>query len=192
MKCMKLNLYCCGLLLLTVSPGLWAEDPSPRMDFAFTYDPVNQVSVLFGGFYYDEQQYQSHLYNDTWTWNGSTWTQLSPSTQPSARLHQTAAYDSVRNQMVLFGGINVINEQWVHTNDVWLWNGSNWSSQAGNPSLPSIDGELAFDPGRGVMVLYAGDVGGPTSETWEFDGSTWTKKSTCDDPSGSDRCSIGF
>ena len=179
----RMNLFCYGFLILLVSPTLWAEDPSPRMDFAFTYDPVNQVSVLFGGFYYDEQESQSHLYNDTWTWNGSAWTEVFSATQPSPRLHQTATYDLVRNQIVLFGGIHIVEEQWTSTNEVWLWNGSSWSPQAGNPALPTVDGELAFDSGRGVTVLYAGNSwGDPVSETWEFDGSTWVKKETATVP----------
>ena len=39
------------------------------------YDPGTGQLVLFGG---DD-------FADTWTWNGSDWTELTPSTSPLAR-----------------------------------------------------------------------------------------------------------
>ena len=46
------------------------------------YDAATGQLVLFGGF---DQQHGADL-NDTWTWNGTTWTQLSPATSPPARV----------------------------------------------------------------------------------------------------------
>ena len=140
----------------------------------FAYDSSNQVSVLFGGFFNDTE---GHLYNDTWLWNGSAWTEVSPANQPSTRLHQCGAYDSIRNQMVVFGGFN---DSWERMNDVWIWNGLNWTQNAGDSAIPKVDGEMAFDSNRGVCVLYTGGSGATDniSETWEFDSANWVKKNT--------------
>jgi hypothetical protein len=41
---------------------------------------------------------------DTWTWNGATWTELSPATSPPARASAVLASDPATGQLVLFGG----------------------------------------------------------------------------------------
>ena len=46
-----------------------ATSPSPRAVSAMAYDPVSKKVVMFGGF--NDTTYL----NDTWTWDGTTWTQ---------------------------------------------------------------------------------------------------------------------
>jgi hypothetical protein len=62
------------------------------------YDPGTGQLVLFGG------NDGSGPLADTWTWNGSNWTEQSPSTSPSARSDASMAYDPGTGQLVLFGG----------------------------------------------------------------------------------------
>src|SRR5207253_1655531 len=52
------------------------------------------VSVAFTG----------EALSDTWTWDGSNWTQKSPQNSPPARYGSAIAYDSAHGQVVLFGG----------------------------------------------------------------------------------------
>ena len=61
------------------------------------YDAARQRVVLFGGFG------GGHL-GDTWEWNGTNWTQLTPSTSPTARNAHAMAYDAARQRVVLLGG----------------------------------------------------------------------------------------
>ena len=61
------------------------------------YDPGTGQLVLFGG-------YDGGFLDDTWTWNGSTWTQMTPATSPPARDSASMAYDPGTGQLVLFGG----------------------------------------------------------------------------------------
>ena len=64
------------------------------------FDPGTGQLVLFGG-----TNNEADPVNDTWTWDGSTWTQQSPATSPSARhLASAGAYDPDAGQLVLFGG----------------------------------------------------------------------------------------
>jgi hypothetical protein len=63
------------------------------------YDAAIGTVVLFGG------RNGGHFFTDTWTWNGSTWTQQAPATSPTPRLDPTMAYDAGTSNMVLFGGL---------------------------------------------------------------------------------------
>jgi hypothetical protein len=73
--------------------------PSVRSEHAMVYNSATQKVVLFGG-----ACDQITDYGDTWTWNGSQWTQVTGS-GPSARRGHAMAFDSTRNVVVLFGGI---------------------------------------------------------------------------------------
>ena len=48
--------------------------PSARYDTSMTYDPALGQLVLFGGALNSGRK----VFGDTWTWNGTTWSQLSP------------------------------------------------------------------------------------------------------------------
>jgi len=62
------------------------------------YDPATGDMVLFGG------SGNSGDLGDTWTFDGTTWTQLSPATSPPARDSVSMAYDLATGNIVLFGG----------------------------------------------------------------------------------------
>jgi hypothetical protein len=53
--------------------------------------------VLFGG-------YGNRAFSDTWTWDGTTWTQQHPATSPPARGQAAMACDAATGTAVLFGG----------------------------------------------------------------------------------------
>jgi hypothetical protein len=62
------------------------------------YDDATGTVVLFGG----ETAAGTYL-NDTWTWDGTTWTEQFPAVRPSARV-TAMTYDSLTQTVVLFGG----------------------------------------------------------------------------------------
>jgi hypothetical protein len=61
------------------------------------YDPAIGEMVLFGGDATD-------FLDDTWSYDGSTWTEKSPTTSPPAREAASMAYDPAIGKVVLFGG----------------------------------------------------------------------------------------
>ncbi|MFN2507284.1 MAG: kelch repeat-containing protein, partial [Chthoniobacterales bacterium] len=68
--------------------------------------------LLFGG-YGDNGEM-----NDTWSWNGTTWTELHPATSPSPRTYPSMCADPAGNAVVLFGGFNffaggALNDTWT-------------------------------------------------------------------------------
>lgn len=103
--------------------------PPARMGGAFIYDPVRHVSVLFGG--NGVRGWFSDFLNDTWTFDGSKWSQKSPTTFPNPRAFSAVAFDTRRGVVVLFGGFNADGG----LNDLWTWDGTNWT-QAATPASP--------------------------------------------------------
>ncbi|MCA9257158.1 MAG: hypothetical protein KDA33_16035, partial [Phycisphaerales bacterium] len=86
----------------------------------------------------------------------------------------TMAYDSLRERVVLFGGLGPNG----YSNETYEWDGATWTlAHAGGPTAPSprADAAMAFDSIRGVTVLVGGaDAFGVNDETWEWNGATWT------------------
>jgi hypothetical protein len=133
------------------------------------FDPGTGQLVLFGG------TYPGANLNDTWTWNGTTWTQLSPASSPSPRGYSSMAYDPGTGQLVLFGGSTAT----AFVNDTWTWNGTTWTQQFPATSPPVFhNASMAYDSSTGQLVLVGdtGMVGGP-SPTWTWNGTTWTQQS---------------
>ena len=140
--------------------------PSARGLVAMSYDSARARTVLFGGLD------ASGLRQDTWEYNGTTWSQVSGS-GPSARGANGIVYDSARAKTVLFGGC-----QKTSTADggTWEWDGSSWVSQASYGSPGSRAGAtFVFDSHRSRTVLMGGlqtstcePLGNPTGDTWEL------------------------
>lgn len=84
--------------------------PPPRSRFAAAFDPIRQRYVVFGG---DAQYVGGGAYGDTWEWdpNTSTWTQFTPTSQPSARVHARMAFDLINANVLLFGGRGAGNSE---------------------------------------------------------------------------------
>ena len=74
------------------------------------YDAATGNVVLFGG-------YDGNAYGDTWTWDGSTWTQQAPATSPGARYGAVMADDAATGNVVLFGGADIK----LVLDDTWTW-----------------------------------------------------------------------
>jgi Galactose oxidase, central domain len=131
--------------------------------------------VLFGGNQCGPDDFCE--LNDTWLWNGSTWTQQEARKSPTPRCCAAAAYDLARRRMVLFGGL-------VPTGvlgTTWTWNGASWVRRTPPlaPSPRAVPG-MAFDSARAVVVLFGGYNGSNDSaDTWTWDGVTWTCADGC-------------
>ena len=74
-----------GALLATIAPcdlrAQWSEAnpttvPFPRLAAAMSFDPSQNVTVMFGG------RVANGELADTWEWNGSDWTERTTPTAP--------------------------------------------------------------------------------------------------------------
>jgi hypothetical protein len=61
------------------------------------YDAATGNVVLFGGA-------NGGVFNATWVWDGTTWTQQHPATSPPAQAAAAMAYDATTGTVVLFSG----------------------------------------------------------------------------------------
>lgn len=159
-----LVLAACIAITPAVAQNVWTQIqpgvvPSPRWGHAMAYDPVNNVTVMFGGYNNAAGVYL----NDTWLFNGTTWQQVAVTgPKPSPRMNAAMCYDSARGRIVLLGGMGF--------NDCWFWNGTTWAL-AGNFGVPSGEYTMAFDSIRNVIVAFNGH------QTIEGDGvAFWTPR----------------
>lgn len=175
-----------ALLASLLAPGLaaradppcvnWTQrvpltSPSARVGHKMAFDGARDVTVMFGGYYYESGQ--DHYLNDTWEWNGATWVQRNPATSPPARRWSAMAYDIARGVTVLFGGDNG-----TCNNDTWEWDGTNWAQLNPATSPPTRTYHvMAYDSVRGVTVLFGGSCGSNLDDTWEWNGTIWTQRS---------------
>jgi RHS repeat-associated protein len=160
-----------------------ATTPSGRISPAMSYDGNTNTVVLFGGYVgagrCNTLTPQDNMCNDTWTWDGTTWTQLHPAHSPPPLMAATMAYDAATGQLVLYGGTcraasDPGCDATFTSTATWVWSGSDWSQQAPvqNPSRTSFDDRMAFDPDTGTIVLDVPNTNPHTIFTW--DGGTWT------------------
>lgn len=77
-----------------------ASSPGPRWTATMAYDSGRAASVLFGGVDVRTNTYRQ----DTWTWNGSTWSEVTTVASPPARYFAGMAFDEKRSQTVLHAG----------------------------------------------------------------------------------------
>jgi len=95
---------------------------------------------------------------------------------PPLRSQFALTFDTVRGQVVLFGGGN----GGTLFSDTWLWNRQAWAQAlpASSPP-PRAQSALAFDQTRARAVLFGGrTVVGAVDDTWEWDGQnqSWTQQ----------------
>jgi hypothetical protein len=139
-----------------------ASSPSPRRT-TIAYDGATGNVVLFGG---DNEGSPDTSYDDTWTWNGVTWTEQSPSSAPAARTLNSLNYDPETGTVILFGGFN----NWPNgLGDTWTWNGTTWTEIQTTFSPPARwQQSVGFDPNSQGLVLFGGVLTGSSTagDTW--------------------------
>jgi serine/threonine protein kinase len=165
-----------------------ATSPSARAGTALAYDPATSQLVLFGGL----ASHAGTFSNDTWTWNGTTWTQRFPATSPPARYLASMAYDPAARQLVLFGGDS--NSTGGYLNDTWTWNGTTWTQRfpATSPPARNAYDSMAYDPAARQLVLFGGSDGGALNDTWTWNGTTWTQRFPATSPPARSGASMAY
>lgn len=138
--------------------------PRDRYLASMAYDARRGRTVLFGG---NAVSASATRLDDTWEWDGTSWTEASPSgVGPSRRLGASMAYDELNRQVVLFGGFSDRGPE----ADLWSWDGSAWTELAAGPAPPSgrTGAAMAFDAARDELVVFGGLRTTPLDETWTY------------------------
>jgi hypothetical protein len=90
------------------------------------FDASTNQLVLFGG-----EGWTVPSLNDTWTWDGTSWTLTTPAASPLGRNDAGMGYDAATGQLVLFGGYNN-----TALGDTWTWDGTTWTQASPSTSPP--------------------------------------------------------
>ncbi|MBK6403598.1 MAG: hypothetical protein IPF66_00330 [Holophagales bacterium] len=167
---------------------------------------------LFGGRTPDV--YDDGLLNDLWRWDGTNWTWVSgslspwkqgiygtkgvpaPSNVPGSRSELTAWADATGN-FWLFGGYGMAGGWFGDLNDLWRWDGTNWTWMHGsNDTDDSGSGGVLGEPSAtntpaartgaigsaapdGTAWVHGGASGDHwlMDDLWRWDGTYWTRMS---------------
>jgi N-acetylneuraminic acid mutarotase len=153
--------------------------------------------------------------NDLWRWDGANWTWMSgsnaanefglygtkgvpdPANVPGARGWAVSWTDASGN-LWLFGGFGYAASGFGYLNDLWRWDGANWTWMSGNnainqlgvygtkgvPDLANVPGArygaVSWTDATGNLWLfggYGGDASGGwgiLNDLWRWDGTNWT------------------
>lgn len=153
-----------------------------RYDFAFAYDAARNETVLFGGYDRGESGVRPAGYKpETWTFNGTEWSQETPDTFVSARYLSEMVYDPVRQEVIMFGGRRADN---ADLNDTWIWNGTDWTERT-PATVPAVryNHKLAWDPSNQRVLMFGGqNATGWLEDLWSWDGTNWTEVTTTNTP----------
>jgi len=143
------------------------KSPIGRTRTTMAYDEAHQCAVMFGG-----QGSTQYLY-DTWTYDGTTWTQQTPNKAP--KVGGKLVYDAARKRTLLLQ---------TYPNSpgaVWEWDGTDWG-QVGSMSFSPV--AMAYDSARSRTVFFGtpSGYGTETDQTTELvvRGGTCVTSADCD------------
>src|SRR5579884_1264095 len=180
-------------VLAMASAGIALPAPSSAASSTWTSSATSGPPAdQFGAMAYDQATGTDVLFTSsgqTWTWNGSAWTQQNPAASPSARMDPGMAYDPVHQRVVLFGGQSGTS----FDADTWAWDGTGWTEltanfvTAGAGPSPRAGAMMADDPANDTVVMFGGtSATGVLGDTWVwYDGSgvgQWTQASPAVSP----------
>lgn len=163
----------------------WTEfvgsTPSARTDHAMVFDPDRNVIVLYGGT-------DTSSKNDTWEFDGTSWTNVSPTPNPGNDSQHNLAYDKNRQVVVYVGD---------STPSTWEYDGSaqTWTPRDVTPAPSSTSAMgLVYMDSLGKVILYGGadDLGGQYHETWAWDGVSWEQIVTATQPTPFSRFGMAY
>jgi hypothetical protein len=156
--------------------GAWTNvtnqgpQPPPRYDANFVYDSRDGYGLLFGGF-----GVNGVPLNDTWSYVGDTWTNLTNATQaPPARGAAAATFDHADSEVVLFGGCGAGP---CPRNDTWRFQSGQWKNitlTVGAPPASRDRAAFVWENGDNMALLFGGcGAVCPLGDTWAFSKGKW-------------------
>ena len=155
--------------------------PIGRFLPAFTYDPVNERIMMFGGGIDNDEL------NDTWIFDYQTkvWSKLNLETSPTPRHSAVMVYDSADEVIILFGGYNGRSI----TNDIWIFDCKTeaWSECTQEVTPPGrMSHAMVYDSKNDKVIIFSGyGSSGPNEcDTWVYDypTNTWQEMSPLNSP----------
>ncbi len=116
---------------------------------------------------------------DTWVWTGNNWTLIGPPLGLAPRWFSAMAFDSPRNEIVMFGGADGA----LVMGDTWILDMAPqppvWRQHFGAAPPARYGHAMAYDAARQRIVLTAGasafsSGGSMIEDHWEWNGTAWS------------------
>lgn len=155
-----------------------SSSPQPRIDGNMVWDSTDGYGLLFGGQYLNSTTFRTVYYNDTWTYLGGHWTNVTVANSPPPRSGAVMADDPADHEVVLFGGTNSHDR---YLNDTWTWAHGVWTnitprSPAKSPP-PGFWGSMTYDAATASVLLFGGinETSQHGNDTWSFKAGVWTQ-----------------
>lgn len=159
--------------------------PTLRSQHSMVWDLQNDLLFVFGGI-----DAQGNLLNDLWEFNPGTgqWTQINNTTTPggacagsawpSPRTNAAMVWDSVHQQILLYGGLGANNH---YLGDLWAYSPStgagSWTPIACFNNGPGARAANAVWNGSQMVLLGGTDKYGLLSDFWSYTpgapGNSW-------------------
>jgi len=164
------------------------HSPQAGAPSAMAIDPTTNQLVLTG-----PSRQPGSSANQTWTWDGQDWSLLGPyDPEHSAPIPAAAVDDSFNGMLETFGWASdaaaprplhvwarTVANSWVRLAD-----GTDGALINSSQTPPGGTASTAYDEADHQLVLFGGvDASGrQTLDTWTFDGTAWTRRSTAVHP----------
>ncbi|MGD9382309.1 MAG: kelch repeat-containing protein, partial [Candidatus Thorarchaeota archaeon] len=165
--------------------------PDVRGAHLIVYDSESDRVILFGGLIRVDEGPSHVCFNDTWAYNhnNNTWTNMQPTTAPTARVYPAIGYDQESDRVILFGGIlegtTIAADTWAYDYNTNTWENMN------PPSQPStrFAAAMVYNSAADKMILNGGASGatGWYTDTWsyDYDTNTWINLNPSEPPEDS-------
>lgn len=126
----------------------------------------------------------SSTQNNTWSFNGASWTQITAAGPSYSGTNQFAPIAALGSKVICFGARPSAA---VYLQTTWSFDGTSWSTlSTSTPPVGRAESPMATLGNK--VVLFGGyNSTGPggsvnLSDTWTFDGTTWTQVSAAGPP----------
>jgi hypothetical protein len=159
-----------GLLAL-VSAADAQSVPPRRAHHALGYDENRQRVVLTGGSTPTDGGRSFTFFNDLWEFDGARWVALPPSGERISGMR--LAFDRKQNRLFSFGGF----KDGISLAALRVREGHHWQSVGQAPAMPAAEPGFVYDTARERLIAFGGSAGRgqANGDTWEFDGTSWTR-----------------
>ena len=151
-----------------------ADGPGHRAEASAVFDQRSRRVMIVGGFRMSADSGRQRLValQDTWAWDGRTWSRLSA--RGAGRFFAALTLDPATGVPLRIAG----ESDSSYHGDMWKWNGVDWVLADSAAVAPRHNPGVALDTKRKRVVLFGGSTGAPgraraMDDLWEWDGVRW-------------------
>jgi hypothetical protein len=151
------------------------EPPGARCCMGMAYFPPTNATYMYGGL-----DTQGGSQDDTWVWNGTSWSQVTTGANPGPRSSTRMVYDKKLDRIVLFGGQTCVAGLCDLADDAtWFFDhrlpvSQRWQECVclGDKPIKRTSEALGYHFDGEYVLLFGGVSGGKKNDTWKLVGTS--------------------